>query len=148
VGAGFALGSLLGGLLAGKLKLSAMTELTVLGAGLGVLSLSGLAVGLAPNYWFVLVIWFFAGMGNAAINSYGVGMMIRAIPMEVQGRTFAAFNGIISTAGIGSQAAAGVILGFVDVRTLFVIAGVLAFTAFATLFPVVFRTQREIIAAA
>lgn len=141
VGGGFALGTLLGSVAASKFKVYLKTELRLLGFGLAVLATSGVAVGLAPNYWFVMVVWFLAGLGNATINSYGVGMMIRATPMEIQGRTFAAFNGITSVAGIGAQAAAGVILAFIDVRTLFIVSGFLAFISFITLFPVVVRAQ-------
>jgi MFS family permease len=148
VSAGFAMGVLTGSLVASKLKLSTKTELKLLGVGFAVFSLAGVAVGLAPNYWFVMVIWFIGGVGNAAVNTYGIGIMTRSIPMEIQGRTFAAFNGIISLAGIASQAAAGIILAFIDVRVLFAVAGSLAFLAFATLFPVVVRMQRNELAAA
>jgi MFS family permease len=145
VGGCFAVGTLIGSLLFSKIKLSAKQELMVLGGGLGILSLSGVAVGLAQNYWFVMVVWFLAGFGNASINTYGVGMMIRSIPMEVQGRAFAAFNGIISVAGIGSQGFSGVILYTIDVRALFVTAGILAFVSFLCLFPIVYRAQIKVI---
>jgi MFS family permease len=145
VGGCFAVGTLIGSLAAGAIKISPKKELVALSFGLAVLSLSGIAVGLAQSYWFVMVVWFFAGLGNACINTYGVGMMIRAIPMEVQGRAFAAFNGIISVAGIGSQAVAGIILYTIDVRTLFVAAGILACIAFVSLFPIVYREQVKVI---
>jgi len=47
-------------------------------------------------------------LGNAMVNSYGVGIMTKRIPMELQGRTFAAFSGITSVAAISSHAIAGV----------------------------------------
>jgi DHA3 family macrolide efflux protein-like MFS transporter len=143
VGTGFALGTLLFSAFTGSRKVSPKTELVILGFGMAILSLSGFGVGVAPNYWFIMVIWFIAGMGNATINSYGVGMMIKVTPHEVQGRVFAAFGAIVSVASIGSMSVAGYLIGAFGVREVFVIAGSLAFVAFAVLFPTVYREQMK-----
>ena len=119
----------------------------VLAFGLSFLSLAGLGVGVSPNYWVIIPIWFIAGLGNGAINTYGVGMMLRVIPHEVQGRVFAAFNAIISTAGIGSMAIAGTVIGIFGVRNVFIVAGSLAFIAFAIFFPTVYKEQLKLIKA-
>ena len=147
VGTGFALGTLIFSAVAGSRKVSPKTELIILGIGMAILSLSGFGVGIAPNYWFIMVVWFIAGMGNATINSYGVGMMIRITPHEVQGRVFAAFGAIISVASIGSMSVAGYLIGVFGVREVFVIAGSLAFIAFLVLFPTVYKEQLKIIKA-
>jgi MFS family permease len=86
-------------------------------------------------------------MANATINSYGVGMMIKVTPHEVQGRVFAAFGAIISVASIGSMSLAGYLIGAFGVRNVFVIAGLLAFIAFVVLFPTVYREQLKLIKA-
>jgi len=145
VGTGFALGTLLFSSIAGAMKVKPRTELIILGYGMAILSLSGFAVGMAPNYWFIMGVWFVAGMANATINSYGVGMMIKVTPHEVQGRVFAAFGAIISVASIGSMSVAGYLIGVFGVREVFVIAGSLAFIAFLVLFPTVFKEQVKII---
>jgi MFS family permease len=147
VGTGFALGTLIFSAIAGSRKVSPKTELIILGFGMAILSLSGFGVGIAPNYWFIMVVWFIAGMGNATINSYGVGMMIKITPHEVQGRVFAAFGAIISVASIGSMSVAGYLIGVFGVRNVFVIAGSLAFIAFLVLFPTVYKEQLKIIKA-
>jgi DHA3 family macrolide efflux protein-like MFS transporter len=148
VGTGFALGTLLFSAFTGSRKVLPRTELIILGFGMAILSLSGFGVGVAPNYWFIMVIWFIAGIGNATINSYGVGMMIKVTPHEVQGRVFAAFGAIVSVASIGSMSVAGYLIGAFGVREVFVIAGALAFVAFAILFPTVYREQMKQIKAA
>lgn len=145
VGGCFAVGTLSSSLIIGARKISAKKELLFLGVGTGILSLSGLAVGLAPNYWFVMVVWFIAGCANATINTYGVGMMIKVIPHEVQGRAFAAFNAVISVASIGSISVAGILIGIFGVREVFVAAGILAAVAYAILYPTVHREQSKII---
>ncbi|CAB4680035.1 MAG: MFS transporter [Actinobacteria bacterium] len=147
VGTGFALGTLLFSAVAGSRKVSPKTELIILGFGMAILSLSGFGVGIAPNYWFIMVVWFIAGMGNATINSYGVGMMIKITPHEVQGRVFAAFGAIISVASIGSMSVAGYLIGAFGVREVFVIAGSLAFITFLLLFPTVYKEQLKLIKA-
>jgi len=145
VGTGFALGTLLFSAIASAKKVKPRTELIILGYGMSILSLSGFAVGVAPNYWFIMVVWFVAGMANATINIYGVGMMIKETPHEVQGRVFAAFGAVISVASIGSMSVAGFLIGAFGVREVFVIAGLLAFFAFAALFPTVYKEQTRII---
>lgn len=145
VGSCFAVGTLLFSLYASTKKMSPKTELSILGIGMGILSLSGLAVGLAPNYWIIMVVWFIAGMGNATINSYGVGMMIKVTPHAVQGRVFAAFGAIVSVASIGSMSVAAGLIGLFGVREVFVVAGALAFIAFLVFFPTVYREQAKVI---
>ena len=146
VGSGFAIGTLLFSMFAGIKKFSPIRELQILGLGMAVLTLSAFVVGTAPNYWVVMVIWFFAGMGNATINTYGVGMMIKVTPFDVQGRVFAAFGSIISVASIGSMSIAGGLIALAGVRNVFIFAGILAFLAFVIFFPTVYREQRKIIA--
>ena len=147
VGTGFALGTLLFSAIASAKKVKPRTELIILGYGMAILSLSGFAVGVAPNYWVIMGVWFVAGMANATINSYGVGMMIKVTPHEVQGRVFAAFGSIIAVASIGSMSVAGYLIGAFGVREVFVIAGLLAFVAFVMLFPTVYKEQTKIIKA-
>ena len=147
VGTGFALGTLLFSAIASARKVKPRTELIILGYGMAILSLSGFAVGVAPNYWVIMGVWFVAGMANATINSYGVGMMIKETPHEVQGRVFAAFGSIIAVASIGSMSVAGYLIGAFGVREVFVIAGILAFVAFVMLFPTVYKEQTKIIKA-
>jgi len=147
VGTSFAIGTLLFSALAGSRKVKPRTELVILGYGMAALSLSGFAVGLAPSYWFVMAVWFVAGMANGTINSYGVGMMIKETPHEVQGRVFAAFGAIISVASIGSMGVAGGLIELFGVREVFIIAGLLAFVSFLALFPTVYKEQTTIIKA-
>ncbi|MFM2373991.1 MAG: hypothetical protein RJA75_887 [Actinomycetota bacterium] len=147
VGTAFAVGTLLFSAVAGAKKVKPKTELIVLGYGMAILSIAGGAVGLAPNYWVIMVVWFVAGMANATINSYGVGMMIKVTPHEVQGRVFAAFGSIIAVASIGSMSVAGLLIGAFGVREVFVYSGILAFVAFAVLFPTVYKEQTKIIKA-
>lgn len=147
VGTGFAIGMLLFSTIASTKKVTPKQELQILGVGLALLSLSGALVGLSPNYWVIMVVWFIAGMANATINSYGVGMMIKVTPHEVQGRVFAAFGAIISVASIGSMGIAGALIHVEIVRQVFLVAGALAFISFLVLFPTVYKEQLKIIKA-
>ena len=146
VGSGFAIGTLLFSLAASKKKVSLVNELKIFGIGSAVLAISPFVVGTAPNYWIVMAIWFVAGMGNATINSYGVGMMIKVTPFEVQGRVFAAFGAIVSIAGIASMSVGGALVGYFGVRNVFIGAGIMTLVAFLVFFPTVYREQSKIIA--
>ena len=145
VSSGFAIGTFLFSLYAGTKKLTLQQELLTLGFGMAVLSLMGAAVGLSPNYWVVMVVWFIGGMSNATINSYGVSMMVKETPHEVQGRVFAAFGAVVSVASIGTMSIAGGLIGIFGVREVLVASGALAFFAFLVLFPTVYREQSKII---
>jgi len=147
VSSGFAIGTFLFSLYAGAKKLTLQQELLTLGFGMAVLSLMGAAVGLSPNYWVVMVVWFIGGMSNATINSYGVSMMVKETPHEVQGRVFAAFGAVVSVASIGTMSIAGGLIGIFGVREVLVTSGALAFVAFLVLFPTVYREQSKIIKA-
>ena len=147
VGTGFAVGMLLTNLLVSKNKVEPRTELIVLGLGMAILSISGFFVGISPNYWVVMVVWFIAGAANATINSYGVGMMIKVTPHEVQGRVFAAFGAVVSVASIGSMGIAGFAVEAFGVREVFMVAGLFAAIAFLLLFPTVYKEQAKIIKA-
>ncbi len=147
VGTSFAVGMLLSNVMIGKTKVTLTKELQILGIGMGILSVSGAFVGISPNYWVVMVIWFIAGAANATINSYGVGMMIKETPHEVQGRVFAAFGALISVASISSMGIAGLAVGAFGVREVFVASGIAAAAAFLLLFPTVYKEQMKIIKA-
>lgn len=145
VGSFFAVGTLLFSLFAGAKKFSGKQELVILGFGMGIMSLSSFGVGLAINYVMVMVIWFIAGMANATINSYGVGMMIKVTPHEVQGRVFAAFGALVSIASITAMSLAGILIDVFGVREVFIGAGIAGFIAFLSLFPTVYKEQLKVL---
>lgn len=142
VGTGFAIGTLAFSAFASVKKLSGLTELKIVGIGSVALSLCGLVVGLAPNYWIVLVLWVIAGAANATLNTYGVAMMVKVIPFEIQGRVFASFSALIAVATIGSMSAAGFLIDAFGVREVFVLAGVTSMVVVLALYPSVYKQQR------
>ena len=147
VGSFFAVGTLLFSLFSGAKKFTGKQELQILGVGMAILALSALGVGLAIHYAIVMVIWFVAGMANATINSYGVGMMIKVTPYEFQGRVFAAFGALVAIASIVAMSLAGVLIDAFGVREVFIVAGIASFIAFIVLFPTVYKEQIKILTA-
>ena len=147
VGTGFAMGTFIFSAFSGTIKIGLKAQLIVVGAGSASLATCGLLVGMAPNYWVIMGLWFVAGAANATLNTYGVAMMIHVVPHEVQGRVFAAFSAVISVASIGSMSLAGFLIDAFGVREIFVIAGALSVIAVLLLFPNVYREQSKIIKA-
>lgn len=143
VGTGFAIGTLSFSAFASAKKLKGLTELKIVGIGSLVLAVCGLAVGLAPNYWVVLLLWVLAGAANATLNTYGVAMMIKVIPFDIQGRVFASFSAVIAVATIGSMSVAGLLIDSFGVREVFVLAGTLSIVVVLALYPSVYRQQRQ-----
>jgi MFS family permease len=92
-----------------------------------------------------MALWALAGASLAPLNTYGVAMMVKVVPHEVQGRVFAAFGALVSVASIGSMSVAGLLIGALGVREVFVVAGVLSILVVLVLFPSVYREQRKII---
>lgn len=148
VGTGFAVGMFLMSAFSSTLKIGLKAQLVIVGAGSICLAACGLLVGVAPNYWVIMGLWFIAGGANAILNTYGVAMMINVVPNEVQGRVFAAFSAITAVASIGSMSMAGFLIDAFGVREIFVISGALSMVAVALLYPSVYREQSKIIAAA
>lgn len=145
VGTGFAIGTLAFSAFAASKKIKPTLELKIVGFGALILSACGFAVGVAPNYWVVMVLWALAGAANATLNTYGVAMMIKIIPHEVQGRVIAAFSALISVASIASMSMAGLLIAIFGVRLIFVIAGTLSILVVLLLFPGVYKEQSKII---
>ena len=147
VGTGFAIGTLAFSAFAASKKIKQISELRSVGISAPVLADCTLTVGPAPNYWVVMALWAVAGASLAPLNTYGVAMMVKVVPHEVQGRVFAAFGAMVSVASIGSMSVAGLLIGALGVREVFVVAGVLSILVVIVLFPSVYREQKKILQA-
>ena len=116
VGSLFAAGSLIGAFVVSKLKLTKRQEgyAAVFSPALLVLSVMGLS--LAPDWGWAMVTTFIAGLGNAAINSYGVALIMERSKEEARGRIMAAFGAMVTSGGISSLALGGILISAFGVR--------------------------------
>lgn len=99
--------------------------------GLGVASLGLLGAAIAPDVPAAAAAFLLAGAGNGyAVASERV-LLQRWVPDELRARVFGAKHALVSGAMMGSYALAGVALGLLDVRVLFLVAGLAGLVAAA-----------------
>lgn len=116
-------------LLASRLKPTHMVSLGLMGMGLMV----GLIAG-AGQLWHVLVLLFFIGLLGAPVQA-GIGTLVQtSVDDHSRGRVGAALGAVIGSANLVSMALAGVLAGWIGVREVFVVAGILAVVAGAAAF--------------
>ncbi len=79
-------------------------------AGCVMLCLTILAFALTTALWQAAFVIFLAGVGNGLVNVNAMVLITRSAIDEVRGRVFAAINGLVSAAQIGSLAIGGLLL--------------------------------------
>ncbi len=138
----FAAGSIAGALLTAAIKLDSKYHARMLVIAIGGLTLTVIAFSFANHWWQAMVGSFVAGLGNAALNAYAVGIVIARAPEAARGRVMAAFGAIITTGSVVSTAASGGLIAEFGVRNVLLVGGLLAAVIFVVLSPAVLREGR------
>ncbi|MBI3429703.1 MAG: MFS transporter [Actinobacteria bacterium] len=139
VGTAFAVGSLGGATWVASYKAPENKHVHMVIAGLVMLAIAVLGISLAWHWGVVLFFSLLAGLGNAIINSYGIGIFINNSAQEIQGRILAGVSGVINTGGIVAMGLAGVLIGLFGVREVLLGGALLSLAVLALLSPAVFR---------
>ena len=142
-GMAFAIGSIGGSALTGliKVKLERQAPLTIV--TIGVLTAIVILFGLAPHWGFVLGLSVVAGLANAGLNAFAIGIVIRRSEEDKRGRIMAAVQAIITAGSVSSTVIAGLALQFFNVRVIMVVGGVIAAVILLILGPEVIRANRQ-----
>jgi MFS family permease len=128
------LGSVVGSLLGRKLTQRTEPVWIVLGAvGLGV---SGLAIGIAPTFTFVLVSLLIMGMSDGISIVAEQGIMMRRSPDAVRSRVMAGFDALLSIGIALAYVFAGPVLELLGPKGVYAVAGVTALVAAVLLLPI------------
>ncbi len=128
------LGSVVGSLLGRKLTQRTEPVWIVLGAvGLG---LSGLAIGIAPTFAFVLVSLLIMGMSDGISIVAEQGIMMRRSPDAVRSRVTAGFEALLSIGIALAYVFAGPVLELLGPQGVYAVAGVTALVAAVLLLPI------------
>lgn len=126
IGLAFGLGSILGAVLSGAIKLNAKYHAPTTIGSIAILVATVIAMGLAPNWVFLLFVSFIAGIANSALNAYAVGMIMQRATNEARGRIMSAVQAVITVGSVSSTVIAGVVLDLFDVRAVLVVGGVVS----------------------
>lgn len=139
----FAAGSITGALVTAAIKVESKYHARLLVIAIGVLTSTVIAFSLTTHWWQALVLSFVAGLGNAGLNAYAIGIVIAKAPEAARGRVMAAVGAIITTGSVTSTAAAGALITAFEVRPVLLVGGILASIVFVLLSPAVLRAGRE-----
>ncbi len=142
VGMLFAAGSIAGALLTAAIKVDSKFHSRLLVIAIGVLTITVIAFAFTTHWWQAMVLSFIAGLGNAGLNAYAIGIVIARAPEAARGRVMAAVGAIITTGSVISTAASGALIAAFDVRSVLLYGGLLAAVIYLVLSPAVLREGR------
>lgn len=125
---GFGLGSVVAGLLIGRVATDTGRLRTVVG-GFALAGLVCVAIGLAPDFWVYWTLLSVLGLVNAAANGCLGPLVVLRTPDHLRGRVVAVLGGVVSAASVVSLLAGGLVGSWLGPRLTFVAAGVLGTAA-------------------
>lgn len=142
VGTAFALGSIGGAVITSAIKLPEKYHAGVLLGTIGALSLTVLGLGLAWHWYVALGMSLIAGLANAGLNAYAMGIIMKRSNEETRGRVMAAIAAVISSGSVASTGIAGFAIGIFGVREVLVAGGVGSVIVLLILGPAVWRAAK------
>lgn len=142
VGVAFAAGSILGSVLTGIIKLPIQRNAPVTVIAIGTLVATVIAMGFAPHWVYMFPLSVIAGIANAALNAYAIGIIMQRSDADTRGRIMAAVQGVITTGSVSANVIAGLALEFFNVRAVLIVGGVIAGVILLILGPEVLRANR------
>ena len=148
VSATFSLGSVLGAVATSVLKVPEKRHAPIVVVALVALAAITSLLGFAWHWAVVAVAWFIAGAFNAALNAYGVSLIMNRTPEATRGRVMAAVGALFSTASVLGMGVAGVLIAAFGIRVVLGIAGAICFVLIVLLSPALFRANKQELAPA
>jgi MFS family permease len=139
----FAAGAIAGALLTAAIKLDSKYHARMMVIAIGILTLTVIAFSFTTHWWQAMVLSFIAGLGNAGLNAYAIGIVMAKAPEAARGRVMAAVGAIITTGSVVSTAVSGRLIADFEVRPVLLVGGILAAIVFVLLSPAVLRAGRE-----
>ena len=145
VSATFALGSVIGAATTSIVKVPEKRHALIAVVALTVLAAITLGLSIAWHWMVVAVAWFVAGMFNAALNAFGVSLIMNRTPEATRGRVMASVGAVFSTSSVAGMGIAGVLIAAFGIRTVLGAAGLVCLLLIAVLAPAVLRASRQLV---
>lgn len=142
----FALGAVIGATTTTIIKVPERRHALIAVTALTALSALVLSLAFAWHWMVVAVTWFIAGIFNAALNAFGISLIMNRTPQEARGRVMAAGMAMFSTASVTGMGIAGILISIYGIRGVLAAAGVLCLLFVASLAPAVVRANRQFFA--
>ena len=96
----------------------------LLSSGLVGVGITVALISLVGNVWHVIIILFAIGIFVPPVQASAQTIIQTSVPDDLRGRTGSANNALITSAQIGSMAAAGILADAIGTRNVFVVGGV------------------------
>jgi DHA3 family macrolide efflux protein-like MFS transporter len=144
VGAGFAIGVILGGVCVSVFKVPETQHPAIIILALGFMSATIFGVSIARNWETVLVLLFFIGIAYSFLQAFITSLFMNAAPSEIQGRIAAGINGVVSTGSILSFAIAGTAFRIFGIRHVLAAGATLSLTTVIVFGPAVIQQGKKV----
>jgi MFS family permease len=118
------IGMVIGGALLGFIA-SRTTKKVMVAAGSFLIGIAMAAMGMAPSFYFVVVMGFIVGLGLVPANAGVATMMQLAVPDLKRGRVGSTLNAVSSAAGLISMAFAAFLSDAIGLSTIYVVFGMI-----------------------
>ena len=126
ISAMFAAGSIAGALGTAALKLDAKRHAMAMLLGIALLIAVVFAMSIAWHWTVLTVLSFIAGLGNAILNAYAIGIIMARSPAEALGRVNAAIGAVIQTGSVIGIVASGFLIDLYGVRAVIFVSAIVS----------------------
>jgi MFS family permease len=144
VGATLALGMVSGSILVQAIKVKPSKNPLLLVISISVAAPALIALSQIPHWGWAFPIVFIGGFGNAGLNAFATGTILRLTPEEIRGRVVASFHAVITVGNVIATGLGGVLIAVFGVRNVLLGSGVLAAVALAIFAPKVLSAGKAL----
>jgi len=144
VGATLALGMITGSILVQTIKVPVSKNPILLITSITVAVLALITFSQLPHWGWAFPVVFIAGLGNAGLNSFSAGTILRLTSEEIRGRVVASYYAIVTVGNVIATGLGGVLIAMIGVRTVLLGGGVLALIALMVFGPQVLKAGKEL----
>lgn len=144
VGATLALGMVTGSILVQLIKIPVHRNPLMLVIAISMAAPMIGVLSQIPHWGYAFPVVFIAGLGNAGLNAFAAGTILRLSSEEIRGRVVASFQAIITVGSVTATALGGVLIAAFGVRNVLLGGGILAVIALVYFAPKVLKAGREL----
>jgi MFS family permease len=144
VGATLALGMITGSILVQIIKVRPSKNPTLLLASISLAVIALISLSQIPHWGWAFPIVFLGGLGNAGLNSFAAGTILRLTADQIRGRVIAAFQALVTVGQVTATGLGGILIAGFGVRNVLFFGGVLALTALVLIGPKLWRAGKDI----
>jgi MFS family permease len=133
-----------GSILVQIIKVRPSKNPTLLLASISLAVIALISLSQIPHWGWAFPIVFLGGLGNAGLNSFAAGTILRLTADQIRGRVIAAFQALVTVGQVTATGLGGILIAGFGVRNVLFFGGVLALTALVLIGPKLWRAGKDI----